>query len=142
MTRFAGYASVFHQPDGAGDVVLPGAFARSLARRGTAAVRMLWQHDRMQPIGIWEKAREDAHGLYVTGRLLTGVAAAREAAELISAGALDGLSIGFRALAAVKGAGGVRRHLTEIDLWEVSLVTFPEHPAARLTPLPAETAAR
>jgi len=132
-TRIEGYASLFGDPDRGGDVVAPGAFGASLARlaRDGRRVRMLWQHDPAQPIGVWEEAREDARGLWVKGRLLDGVARAREAAALIEAGALDGLSIGYRTLKAVKTDKG-HRLLTELELWEVSLVTFPMLPSARV----------
>jgi len=132
-TRIEGYASLFGDPDRGGDVVAPGAFAASLQRmaREGRRVRMLWQHDPAQPIGVWEEAREDARGLWVKGRLLDGVARAREAAALIEAGALDGLSIGYRTLRAVKTDKG-HRLLTELELWEVSLVTFPMLPSARV----------
>ena len=85
---------------------------------------MLWQHDPAQPIGIWEEIREDDRGLWVRGRLLPEVAQAREAAALIAAGAIDGLSIGYRTVQAERDRQG-RRVLTEVELWEVSLVTFP-----------------
>jgi HK97 family phage prohead protease len=132
-TRIEGYASLFGDPDRGGDVVAPGAFAASLQRMANEGrrVRMLWQHDPAQPIGVWDEAREDARGLWVKGRLLDGVARAREAAALIEAGALDGLSIGYRTLRAVKTDKG-HRLLTELELWEVSLVTFPMLPSARV----------
>ena len=104
---------------------MPGAYAASLSKlagRGDK-VRMLWQHDPMRPIGVWDEIREDARGLWVKGRLLPEVAQAREAAALVAAGAIEGLSIGYRTLGAERGAKG--RVLTEIELWEVSLVTFP-----------------
>ena len=125
-----GYASVFGVPDLGRDTVLPGAFAQSLARRGPGGVRMLWQHDPAEPIGRWLSLEEDAHGLRVTGRLNGQVQRAREIAALISEGALDGLSIGFRALAARPERGG--RTLVALDLWEISLVTFPLQPGARV----------
>lgn len=71
--RFAGYASVFERLDEAGDLVMPGAFARSLARRGASKLRMLFQHDPKEPIGTWETVREDAVGLWAEGRLIAGV---------------------------------------------------------------------
>ena len=132
-TRIAGYASVFGAMDQGGDVVEPGAFAASLAAlaaRG-AQVKMLWQHDPAQPIGVWDEVREDGRGLYVSGRLLPEVARGREAAALLAAGAIDGLSIGYRTRRAVKDDRG-RRHLSELELWEVSLVTFPMLPEARV----------
>jgi HK97 family phage prohead protease len=94
-------------------------------------VKFLWQHDPAQPIGVWDELREDGRGLYVKGRLLEGVAKAREAAELVAAGAIDGLSIGYRTVKAVKQASGGRL-LQQVDLWEVSLVTFPMLPSARV----------
>ncbi|NWG45785.1 MAG: HK97 family phage prohead protease [Alphaproteobacteria bacterium] len=132
---FEGYASRFGQADAGGDLVLPGAFAGSLARRGTDGVRLLYQHDSAEPIGRWLQIREDATGLLVRGELLTGIQRAEEAARLVLGGALDGLSIGFRAVRAQKSRGStspVRRLISEIDLWEISLVTFPMMPGARI----------
>ncbi|MCL4676580.1 MAG: HK97 family phage prohead protease, partial [Pararhodobacter sp.] len=94
-------------------------------------VRMLWQHDQGQPIGVWDEVAEDTHGLRVSGRLLTDVAKGREAAALMGAGAVDGLSIGYRTVRAEKLPGGGRK-LYELELWEVSLVTFPMLPTARV----------
>ena len=127
-----GYASVFGVRDRGGDIVMPGAYAASLKRMAEAGgrVRMLWQHDQGQPIGVWDMVAEDAHGLRVKGRLLTEVAKGREAAALMSAGAVDGLSIGYRTLRAEKLPEGGRK-LIELELWEVSLVTFPMLPIAR-----------
>ncbi len=132
--RIEGYASLFGQADQGGDIVQPGAYAASLAARGAAgqgAVKMLWQHDPAQPIGIWEELREDARGLWVKGRLLDATQKGREAAVLVQAGAIDGLSIGYRTKRAVKDGKG-RRLLSELELWEVSLVTFPMLPSARV----------
>ena len=131
--EIAGYASLFGATDQGGDVVQAGAYAASLARLRTSghAVKMLWQHDPAQPIGVWDEVREDARGLYVRGRLLLEVQAAREAHVLLQAGAIDGLSIGYRTLRAEKAANG-QRLLHEIELWEVSLVTFPMLPQARV----------
>jgi uncharacterized protein len=131
-TRLVGYASVFGVRDRGGDVVMPGAYAAGLARMAKAGgrVRMLWQHDAAQPIGVWDLIEEDAHGLKVDGRLLPEVARGREAAALMAAGAVDGLSIGYRTLRSEKLPGGGRK-LLELELWEVSLVTFPMLPVAR-----------
>ncbi|MCB2110649.1 HK97 family phage prohead protease [Albidovulum sp.] len=132
-TRISGYASLFGTRDQGGDVVMPGAYAASLARLGAEgrAVKMLWQHDPAQPIGVWDEIAEDARGLKVKGRILTEVARGREAAALVAAGAIDGLSIGYRTLRAEKDTKG-QRLLREVELWEVSLVTFPMLPDARL----------
>jgi HK97 family phage prohead protease len=124
-----GYASLFGSVDQGGDVVQPGAYTASLS--AGRKVKMLWQHDPGEPIGIWDEVREDAKGLYVKGRLLEDVARAREAAALTKAGAIDGLSIGYRTVKASKDDRG-RRLLNEVELWEVSLVTFPMLPEARV----------
>lgn len=127
----SGYASVFGLVDRGGDVVAKGAYAACLERLKAkgGSVRMLWQHDPNQPIGVWDELREDDHGLWVKGRLLESVDKGREAAALVKAGALDGLSIGYRTVRAAKDGKG-RRILHEVDLWEVSLVTFPMLPDA------------
>lgn len=132
--RLEGYASVFGVRDQGGDVVLAGAYGASLARiaREGRRVKMLWQHDPGQPIGIWDEVVEDAVGLRVKGRLLTDLAQGREAAALLAAGAIDGLSIGYRTLRAERDGKG-QRLLAELDLWEVSLVTFPMLPEARVS---------
>ncbi len=141
-TTISGYASLFGKSDQGGDIVEKGAYGASLARgRG---VKMLWQHDPAQPIGVWDEVREDETGLWVKGRLLTDVAKGREAASLIAAKAIDGLSIGYRTLKARKDDKGGRL-LSELELWEVSLVTFPMLPDARVGLKggdPAETAMR
>jgi HK97 family phage prohead protease len=128
-----GYASVFGVADQGGDIVLAGAYAASLKRLGAEGrrVKMLWQHDPGQPLGVWDEICEDAHGLWVKGRVLTDLARGREAAALLAAGAIDGLSIGYRTIKADRDAKG-RRLLAEVELWEVSLVTFPMLPEARV----------
>lgn len=127
-----GYASVFGQRDQGGDLVEKGAYAASLMGLGKRGLRvkMLWQHDPGQPIGVWDEVREDATGLWVKGRILTEVAKGREAAALLDAGAIDGLSIGYRTVKAGRDAKG--RVLQELELWEVSLVTFPMQAQARV----------
>ena len=132
-SRIAGYASLFGKRDQGGDVVMAGAYAaslRALEAKG-GRVKMLWQHDPGQPIGIWDEVREDARGLYVKGRILTEVEKGREAVALIGAGAIDGLSIGYRTIKAEKDGKG-QRLLSELELWEVSLVTFPMLQDARV----------
>lgn len=128
-----GYASLFGLTDQGGDAVMPGAFRASLAKLAGKGdkVRMLWQHDPTRPIGVWDEIREDEKGLWVKGRLLPEVAQAREAAALIQAGAIDGLSIGYRTVRAERDQKG-RRMLAEVELWEVSLVTFPMLPEAKV----------
>ncbi|WP_147126131.1 HK97 family phage prohead protease [Shimia ponticola] len=131
--KIEGYASLFGKADNGGDVVERGAYAASLDKLKAAGrgVKMLWQHDPTQPIGVWDEVREDETGLFVKGRLLGDVEKAREAAALLSAGAIDGLSIGYRTVKATKTNKG-QRLLSELELWEVSLVTFPMLPEARV----------
>ena len=128
-----GYASVFGVTDRGGDVVDAGAYTASLKALTKAGrnVKMLWQHDPTEPIGVWDEVREDEKGLFVKGRLLMDVGRAREAKALLEAGAIEGLSIGYRTVKAKKDDAG-RRRLAELELWEVSLVTFPMLPEARV----------
>jgi len=125
-TAVSGYASLWGALDQGGDIVERGAYAASLGRLRSqgGTVKMLWQHDPHEPIGVWDEVGEDDHGLHVRGRILPEVARGREASALLRAGAIDGLSIGYRTLRAAKDREG-RRRLLELDLWEVSLVTFP-----------------
>jgi HK97 family phage prohead protease len=139
---FEGYASLFNREDLGGDIVLPGAFRASLARRGPAGIKLLFQHNPSEPIGIWQSLREDARGLLVRGRLMLDVARAREIHTLMRVGAVDGLSIGFRAVKARRDrATGVRR-LEQVDLWEISVVTFPMLPEARVAAVKQRRPAR
>ena len=132
-TRIEGYASLFGAKDQGGDVVSQGAYAASLDRTAKDGrnIKMLWQHDPAQPIGVWDEVREDGQGLWVKGRILDVTQKGREAAALIEAGAIDGLSIGYRTLKSTKNDKGLRV-LTELELWEVSLVTFPMLQSARV----------
>jgi HK97 family phage prohead protease len=134
---FTGHACLFGVEDLARDVVEPGAFRTTLARRGAGGVKMLWHHDPAEPIGRWLEIREDDRGLFVRGRILTDVARGREALALMRAGVLDGLSIGFRTVKGRRDARSGIRSLAEIDLWEISLVTFPMQPAARVASVEA-----
>ena len=129
---FQGYASVFGVVDWWDDIVEPGAFSDSLKALAPA---MLWQHNTAEPIGVWTEAREDDKGLWVKGRLLVGeVAKATEAHALLKAGALNGLSIGYSAVEKSFRKQGDRevRLLKKVDLWEISLVTFPANEQARV----------
>jgi HK97 family phage prohead protease len=130
---FEGYASLFGVPDLTRDVVAPGAFAASLKARGPGGVRLLWQHDPGEPIGRWLALVEDARGLKVTGRLNLAVSRAREIHALMRDGGVDGLSIGFRIERAVPERKTGLRRLERLDLWEISVVTFPALPQARIS---------
>ena len=131
----SGYASLFGVKDQGGDVVAKGAYAVSLARLGKtgARVKMLWQHDPAEPVGAWISIAEDSIGLKVKGRLNLSVSRAREILALMREGAVDGLSIGFRTQRAVEDRKAGLRRLYRLDLWEISLVTFPMLPQARVT---------
>lgn len=128
-----GYASLFGQTDKGGDQIVKGAFAKSLRamKAGKSRVKMLWQHDPSKPVGVWDEVVEDDRGLLVKGRILSDVEKGREAIALIEAGAIDGLSIGYRTVKASRDVAGVRS-LTELEIWEVSLVTFPMLVTARI----------
>lgn len=130
---FAGYASLFGRRDGQGDIVMPGAFADSLRRRGPSGVRMLFQHNPAEPVGTWLEMRETARGLYVLGRLDRNVQRGRELVSLLESGGIDGLSIGFRTVAAKTDRIIKARRLLNVDLWEISLVTFPMLEGARVS---------
>jgi len=118
-----GYASVFDVVDNGMDVIERGAFAKSL---GTGRkVKMLWQHSMQDPIGVWDEIAEDERGLRVKGRILKEVQKGREAQALYKAGAMDSLSIGYVAKEAMAEGNGRVRRMTEIDLYEISLVTIP-----------------
>jgi HK97 family phage prohead protease len=127
-----GYASLFGEIDQARDMVMPGAFDASLRKRGVRRVPMLFQHDPSEPIGVWLDLHEDMHGLYARGRLIPEVVRARELMALLEAGTSDGLSIGFRTIKGRLDPKTRIRKLFAIDLWEISIVTFPLLPGARL----------
>ncbi len=130
---FEGYASLFDLTDRSGDIVRRGAFRRTLAGRRPAAVRLLLQHKAECPIGIWDEIREDARGLYVRGRIILDVPRGVETWVLLQERAIDGLSIGYKTVRAGKPGNGKGRILYDVDLWEISLVTFPLLSGARVT---------
>jgi HK97 family phage prohead protease len=136
---FEGYASIFHREDMGHDIVLPGAFRDSIAARGAAGIKLLFQHDANQPIGVWTALEENSRGLYARGRLMREVARAREVHSLMRAGALDGLSIGFRTVKGRRDRASGVRWLEKVDLWEISIVTFPLLPEARVAVVKARS---
>lgn len=131
-----GYGSVFDVVDQGGDIIAPGAFRQSLASGRKA--KMLFQHDPSAVIGVWSTLEEDQKGLRVTGKMLTSVKAGAEAYELVKAGAIDGLSIGYRTIKSMDRNG--KRVIMQAELWEVSLVTFPMNEMARLDSVKAAEA--
>jgi hypothetical protein len=125
---FSGYASIYDLLDTQNDRVQRGAFQKSLKTQNTP--KMLWQHDPLHPIGKWEKIEEDSRGLYVEGRLFLTIQKAQEAYTLLKENVLEGLSIGYSVLQASRQKG--HRLLEEVRLFEISLVTFPANPGARV----------
>ena len=130
---FAGYASVFGVLDSQSDIIEQGAFKASIANR-ISEIKLLWQHDMREPIGVITTLKEDALGLYIEGRLLVNqVARAAEAYALIKSGVVQGLSIGYSPVRYRYDEQKRIRHISQVDLWEVSLVTFPANAAAQIT---------
>ncbi|MGB1540284.1 MAG: HK97 family phage prohead protease, partial [Rickettsiales bacterium] len=122
--RFSGYASIFNVVDNQNDLMAEGAFKQTLLEN-QGDVKLLWQHDFAEPIGVFTKIVEDARGLYVEGRLLLDIQRAKEAHALLKAGAIGGLSIGYVPVKyRIDPETGVRI-LEEVALYEVSVVTFP-----------------
>jgi len=137
---FEGYGSVFGNKDLGNDVIERGAFLKSLKRRKPQNVKLLYQHKSDMPIGVFDEIREDDHGLVVKGRLALKTQAGAEAYELLKMGALDGLSIGFRVnpKEVSYDKRGNKRIIKEVDLMEVSLVTFPMNPQATVRSVKGE----
>lgn len=132
-----GYGATFWNVDNVGDRVASGAFAASIKSK---MPRMLWQHEPDKPIGRWTSAVEDNNGLHVKGKIALGTDQGRNAYELVKEGVLDSLSIGYRTIKSFN-EGNVRV-LKELDLLEVSLVTFPANDAALITSVKGEFTAR
>ena len=129
---FEGYGSIFGNVDSYGDIVDPGAFSKTLAERGPK-IKLLWQHDPSQPIGIFTSLVEDSNGLKVTGQLNLDVQQGKEAYALLKQGALDGMSIGYTTIQSTYNSVTQINHLTEVKLYEVSLVTLPANEEATVT---------
>lgn len=135
---FVGYGSIFNEIDSYRDQVAPGAFKKSLKSK---TPKLLWQHDSREPIGVYKEVKEDDKGLFVHGQLDLGVQRAREAHSLLRSGAVEGLSIGFVTVKDEMDRDTEIRTLTEVDLWEVSLVTFPALASAQVTAVKEQVAA-
>jgi len=146
---FQGYASLFNTVDLTKDKVVRGAFSKGLKHKSPLNIKMLYQHNPSEPIGIWQVIKEDHKGLYVQGKLLKEIRRGKEVLALMRQGALDGLSIGYKTIRSrqtnkkttTERTGGIHpsntkngaiRELLEIDLYEISVVTFPMHPDARV----------
>lgn len=136
-----GYASVFGVRDSYDDVIAAGAFLASIKAHKAAGTMpaMLWQHMADEPIGIWTEMYEDAKGLFIKGQLCLDTARGKEAHALLKLGAINGMSIGFVSKQWAYDRETDVRTLTEIDLWENSLVTFPANEKARITNVKSAT---
>jgi len=135
-----GYASIFGHKDHHNDVVVKGAFEKTLRawKLHGKWPKMLWQHDTKKPIGVWNLLKEDERGLYVEGQLNLKTQQGGEAFELLKQGAIEGLSIGFRTLKARESKGNRGRDILDLDLLEISLVTFPSNTRAQVHSLKTE----
>lgn len=132
---FTGYGSIFGNVDGGNEIVVKGAFAKSLKERSEKGRKLpiLWQHKSSAPIGVFESVEEDDQGLKMTGRLLIAdVQQAKEAYALMKAGAVTGMSIGYNVLSDAVDQKTKTRSLMELDLMETSVVTFPMNDIARI----------
>jgi len=130
-----GYASIFGVLDTWSDIIAAGAFAATIKAHKASGTMpaMLWQHDGDDPIGVWSEMAEDASGLKIKGRLCMDTACGKEAHALLKMGAINGLSVGFVTKSYEYDTETDVRTITEVDLWEVSLVTFPANSKARVT---------
>jgi len=129
---FEGYASTFGNVDNGRDVVMPGAFTKTLKERGISGVKMLWMHDACEPIGVWTSLEEDSKGLKARGKLLLTLEKANEVYAMMKEGIVDSLSIGFRTVKDAYDSARSVRQIIEADLWEVSCVTFPMNEDAKV----------
>ena len=130
-----GYGSVFGVKDSYADVIQKGAFDKSIKahREAKSMPALLWQHDAAQPIGVWTEMSEDSNGLKLKGKLAMDTVKGKEAHALLKMGALNGLSIGFMTKQAQYDEKTEIRTLTEVEIWETSIVTFPANTKARVT---------
>lgn len=128
---FKGYASIFGVIDSHRDMMMPGAFRQSLIQNPD--IKLLWQHKPEEPIGIFTHISEDGKGLYVEGTILMDVARGKEAFSLLKSGAIRGLSIGYNATEYDYDDETGVRFLRAVNVWEISLVTFPANEQALVT---------
>ena len=131
--EFEGYAAIFNNVDLGGDMIMPGAFSKTM--KENVQVPVLWGHSSREVIGLNQDWSEDSKGLHVKGKLILDVQRAVEAHALMKEGAVKGLSIGYDAIIADyrQEKDDFIRVLREIKVWEYSLVPFPMNPDAQLT---------
>ena len=130
---FEGHAAVFNQPDRMSDIIVPGAFKKSLKKVPANKVKMLREHKTAEMIGVWTEIKEDSKGLFVKGRLLLELQAAQEALVLLKEGVLDSMSIGFQTVVDEFNSKTEVRSLLELNLFEISLVAIPAQAEALVT---------
>ena len=132
---FEGYASVFNNKDLGNDVIKEGAFAKSIKGKKAKQIKLLYQHKTDEPIGVVDSLEEDARGLKIKGRLAMGTQKGKEVFELMKMGALDSMSIGYKLSPDdYKYSDKLKkRTITNLDLMEISMVTFPMNPKAKIT---------
>jgi len=133
--KIEGYGSVFGVRDSYGDVVAKGAFQETL--KSGRKVKMLWQHRADMPIGVWDEMEEDKKGLVARGRINLKTTMGRDAYESVKMGSIEGLSIGFKTVEEDYDEDKNQRTLKSVELWELSLVTFPANPDSNLTSVKA-----
>ncbi len=132
---FEGYASVFNNKDLGNDVIMEGAFSKSIHKKKPKQIKLLYQHKTDEPIGVIDDVMEDKRGLKVKGRLAMNTQKGREVYELMKMGALDSMSIGYRLNPKSYHYDDKekKRVIKEVDLMEISMVTFPMNPKAKVT---------
>jgi HK97 family phage prohead protease len=126
----SGYASVFDVVDNGGDIIRKGAFKSAL--QGNRVLPLLWQHNSSIPIGAIKELKEDDKGLFFEGKISINTTQGRDAFELLKDGAVSGVSIGYIAKQSEFDRNNDVRIINEIDLFEISLVTFPMNDDARI----------
>jgi len=128
---FTGYAAVFNNVDLGGDTIAPGAFTKTIRDKQNHPI--LWSHRMGEVLGVNKSYKEDDHGLMVEGQLVLSVQRAKEAYDLMKAGAVTGLSIGYETVADEYNYDTDVRTLKEVKLWEYSFTAFPMNPEAQVT---------
>jgi len=133
-----GYGSVFGNKDSYGDVVQPTAFNK-LSEKGIQSVKMLWQHNMKEPIGVWKSFNIDSHGLFLEGQISQVVHKGKEAIDLIKMGAINGLSIGYYTVKETWDNVEKTLFLDELELVETSIVTMPANTLARISEIKSKS---
>lgn len=128
--EISGYASVYNTPDHDNDIVMPGAFASSL--KSSRRVKLLWNHDHNQVIGKITQLKEDDYGLWFSAQLNLAISKGNEVYQLVKAGDVNQLSIGFTITKSRPSNSATQRLLEQLDLWEISVVTFPANEKAQI----------